>query len=69
MEEIKAYTLSEIAKKEDKAAITIKAHPETYIPIRIESKRLATRKKNWEQKKDYTIRYVKRRDITKFLDI
>ena len=46
MEEIKAYTLSEIAKKEDKAAITIKAHPETYIPIRIESKRLATRKKN-----------------------
>ena len=69
MEEIKAYTLSEITKKEDKAAITIKAHPETYIPIRIESKRLATRKKNWEQKRDYTIRYVKRRDITKFLDI
>ena len=46
MGEIKAYTLSEIAEKENKAPLTIKAHPETYIPIRIESKRLATRKKN-----------------------
>jgi hypothetical protein len=45
-EEIKAYTLTELVKKEDKNPRTIKAHPELYIPIRIESKRLATRCKN-----------------------
>jgi hypothetical protein len=45
-DEVKAYTLSELVKKEDKNPRTIKAHPELYIPIRIESKRLATRCKN-----------------------
>jgi hypothetical protein len=40
-----------------------------YIPIRIESKRLATRCKNWEQKRNYTIKYVKRKDLKQFLDL
>jgi hypothetical protein len=44
--EVKVYSLYEIAKEEDKAVNTIKNHPERYIPIRIESKRMKTRKEN-----------------------
>jgi hypothetical protein len=69
MEEVKCYWLSEIAKEEDKNARTIKNHPERYIPIRIESKRMKTRKENGEQKRDYTIKYIKRKDLKKFLDL
>jgi hypothetical protein len=30
---------------------------------------MKTRKENWEQKRDYTIKYIKRKDLKKFLDL
>ena len=63
---IKAYWLKELAELEGKAPITVK-NSNRYIQIQIKSKRLKTRAKNGEQKRDYTIKYIRLEDIQKAL--
>jgi len=64
--EIKTYNLTELSKLENKAPITIRKSFR-YIPIKIETKRLQTRCKKWEQKTPYSIRYIRLKDIQELL--
>jgi len=64
---IKTYTLSELEKKENLNYRTIKKRTTIYIPIEIEHSQTRAKYKAWLQKKPYTTKYVRLKDIEKRL--
>lgn len=66
-EGIKTYKLSELEKKENLNYRTIKKRTTEYIPIEIENGQTRAKYKAWQQSKPYMIRYIRIKDINKFI--
>lgn len=64
---IKAYKLSELEKKENLNRLTIKKRITEYIPIAFENAQAKTKCRRGEQKNPYSIRYIRIKDIEKFM--
>lgn len=65
MEEIKAYTITDLAKKERVSRPTIYAKEDKYIWVKFWNSRAKYQKKNWIQEKPYTVQYIRVEDIQK----
>ena len=66
-EGIKSYKLSELEKKEKLNRLTIKKRVWDYIPIEFENAQAKTKCKRGEQKNPYSIRYIRVKDIEKYM--
>lgn len=66
-EGIKAYKISELEKKENLNYRTIKKRTSDYIPILFVNAKAKSKFKSWEQKNPYSIRYIRRKDLEKFI--
>lgn len=67
LEGIKAYKISELEKKENLNYRTIKKRTNDYIPIVFENALARVKSKRGEQKRPYSIRYIRRKDLEKFI--
>lgn len=67
IEDIKAYKLSDLEKKEKLNRLTIKKRELEYIPIAFENAQASTRFRRGIQKSPYSIRYIRLKDIEKYL--
>ena len=64
---IDSYTIKELCELEHLNYRTIKNRYE-YIPIKIRTWQAKAQFKLWNQKKDYTIKYIRLNDILKLLE-
>lgn len=64
---IKAYKISELEKKENLTFRTIKKRNYDYIPVIFENWHSKAQAKAWYQKRDYSIKYIRRKDVEKFI--
>lgn len=68
MEEIMAYSITDLAKKEKVTRPTIYAKKDRYVWVRFVNARAKYQKKNWVQEKPYTVQYIRMEDIEKLLE-
>ena len=66
-EGIKAYKLTELEKKENLTFKTLKKRTDDYIPIMFENALARSKSKTWWQKNPYSIRYIRKKDLEKYL--
>lgn len=62
---IKAYKLTELEKKENLNVRTIKKRNTVYIPVIFENWHSKAQAKAWYQKRAYSIKYIRKKDIEK----
>lgn len=67
LEGIRAYKIIELSKKEKLNYRTIKKRTDDYIPILFESWQARANCKIWNQSKPYSIRYIRIKDLEKYL--
>lgn len=63
---LKLYTAKELAEEDNSYYMKIK-NSKDYIPVKIENSKNKYEYKTWRIKKDYSIKYIRRKDIEKFL--
>lgn len=68
MKEIKAYTITQLAKKEKCTRQTIYNNQEKYVWVQFENSKARLQCKNWLQEKPYTTKYIRMEDIQKLLE-
>ena len=66
-EGIKAYKLTELVKKEKLDYRTIKRRTSDYIPVIFENALARNKSRAWIQKNPYSVRYIRRKDLEKFI--
>ncbi len=69
-DEIKSYTLTELCEKDNTTIPTIKngSIKRNYIKVRFENSKAKMQYKQWYQKKPYTIKYIRLKDLEKALE-
>ena len=68
---LKSYKLKELAKLENKAPTTIKEWKlwsKNYIAIKFDNGMSKAMSKAWLQKKDYSVRYVRIKDLKEYIE-
>ena len=63
---LKLYTAKELAEEDNSYYMKIKSSKD-YIPVKIENSKNKYEFRTWRIKKDYSIKYIRRKDIEKFL--
>lgn len=68
MDEIKAYTITELAKKDGISRMTIYRNTDKYIGVQFKNSKAKLQCKNGYQEKPYTVKYIRVEDVKKILD-
>lgn len=71
MDLLQSYKLKELAQLENKAPVTIKKwklYSKNYIAIKFNNWTSKAMSKAWLQKKDYSVRYVRLKDIKEYIE-
>lgn len=68
-DEIKSYTLTELCEKDKTTIPTIKngSIQRNYIKVRFENSKAKLQFKQWYQKKPYSIKYIRLKDIERVI--
>ncbi len=69
-DEIRSYTLTELCKKDNTTIPTIKkwSIKRNYIKVRFENSKAKMQCKQWYQKKPYSIKYIRLKDIERVIE-